>query len=313
MFEALIFARAQPNNNGISSGKSQCSSISLLGERFPFAACHRSFTARCCRRVPFVLYILIVFCIILIPSPQQLTCQEGPKDRTPSLPEKESSALVSGVLFAGAALCTVNLCVNGTCYENGGLQICVCDMPYSGPLCTDVISMCTDGCGIKPSTGIDCSSALCSLGTCQDTNTEPYYKCDCGDFFTGNNCETHNNPCTNPAANPCGEGTCTFSPGKGSGTVTCTCDSDYETAFGAGVMTVKWGNSEVLQSPPCTVRKTRGVAKMHFTISAGALVMWWTIFAVVLLLLIWCCYTVFAENCGRWSTAFKAARAAKNL
>ncbi|CDI76718.1 TPR domain-containing protein, putative [Eimeria acervulina] len=131
--------------------------------------------------------------------------------------------------------------------------------------------MCNDGCGIKPSTGIDCSSALCSLGTCLDTNTEPFYKCDCGDFFTGKNCETHNNPCTNPAANPCGEGTCTFSPGKGSGTVTCTCDSDYETAFGAGMTTVKWGNSEVLQSPPCTVRKTRGVAKLHFTLSSGSL------------------------------------------
>ncbi|CDJ36904.1 TPR domain-containing protein, putative [Eimeria mitis] len=206
------------------------------------------------RNTPRTSLLVISLFVCLIPSPQQQDAHKG-MGHTEAIWRKDGTlASGLGALFAAAALCTVNLCVNGTCYENGGLQICVCDKPYSGALCEDTISMCTDGCGIKPSTGIDCSSALCSLGTCQDTNTEPFYKCDCGDFFTGSNCETHNNPCTNPAANPCGEGTCTFSPGKGSGTVTCTCDSDYETAFGAGMTTVKWGNSEVLQSPPCTVR-----------------------------------------------------------
>ncbi|CDJ49251.1 hypothetical protein, conserved [Eimeria brunetti] len=264
-------------------------------------------------RLPRAPVLLISIGLSLLPSPQQHGANKGLGDICAISLDEGKPASGSGAIFAAAALCTVNLCVNGTCYENGGLQICVCDKPYSGALCEDTISMCTDGCGINPSTGIDCSSALCSLGTCVDTNTEPFYKCDCGDFFTGTNCETHNNPCTNPAANPCGEGTCTFSPGKGSGTVTCTCDSDYETAFGAGMTTVKWGNSEVLQSPPCTVRKTRGVAKLHFTLSSGSLVIWWTIFGAAILMLIWCCYTIFADSCGRCSTALRAARAAKGL
>ncbi|KAL8439754.1 hypothetical protein Efla_002656 [Eimeria flavescens] len=179
------------------------------------------------------------------------TFDEGRRE-TPSSSCFSSFSSSSFVSFAAAALCSTNICVNGACYETGGLQTCVCDMPFTGPLCEGVLSMCSDGCGIRASTGIDCSSALCSLGTCQDTNTAPFFKCECGDFFTGDNCETHNNPCTNPAANPCGEGTCTFAPGKGSGTVTCTCSSDYEAAAGAGVTTVKWGSSEVIQGPPCT-------------------------------------------------------------
>lgn len=278
-----------------------------------FAPLHLALKFHARRRIPRATALFIFLTVCHLPFPQQHFIHKELGESASVWRKEGTPASGLGVLFAGAALCTVNLCVNGTCYENGGLQICVCDKPYSGALCEDTISMCNDGCGIKPSTGIDCSSALCSLGTCLDTNTEPFYKCDCGDFFTGKNCETHNNPCTNPAANPCGEGTCTFSPGKGSGTVTCTCDSDYETAFGAGMTTVKWGNSEVLQSPPCTVRKTRGVAKLHFTLSSGSLVIWWTIFGAAILLLIWCCYTIFADSCGRCSTALRTARAAKSL
>ncbi|OEH76501.1 TPR domain-containing protein [Cyclospora cayetanensis] len=105
-----------------------------------------------------------------------------------------------------------------------------------------------------------CSEKICVNGTCyeHDTQTPPFYKCDCGDFFTGDNCETHNNPCTSKASNPCGQGTCTFAPGRGSGTVTCTCNDGYETAPGASMTTIKWGDSQVLQAAPCTVQSTRG-------------------------------------------------------
>ncbi|XP_026192958.1 delta and Notch-like epidermal growth factor-related receptor [Cyclospora cayetanensis] len=172
--------------------------------------------------------------------------------------------------------------------------------------------MCSNGCGIKSSTGIDCASALCSLGACLDTQTPPFYKCDCGDFFTGDNCETHNNPCTSKASNPCGQGTCTFAPGRGSGTVTCTCNDGYETAPGASMTTIKWGDSQVLQAAPCTVQSTRGMANIHFTLSSGELIFWWSVLAISLLVLTWCCYTVFSECCGSWSGAFRAAKAAKN-
>ena len=266
----------------------------------------------CLRILLSTIFLVACLFLYLVPARQQSPPHDG--CRKPDVPlSQEGKTAGFGMIFASAALCSVNVCVNGTCYENGGLQICVCDKPYSGPLCNESLSMCTDGCGIRTSTGIDCSSALCSLGTCVDTNTEPYFNCDCGDFFTGTNCETHSNPCTNPAANPCGQGTCTFAPGKGSGTVTCTCSDDYEAALGAGVTTVKWGNSEVIQSPPCTVRKSRGIAKLHVTLSSGELLIWWAIFAAAILMLVWCCYTVFTESCARWSTAFRAARATKRV
>ncbi|KAL8270537.1 hypothetical protein Esti_005508 [Eimeria stiedai] len=224
---------------------------------------------------------------------------------------QQASDLKLGVLPASAALCADNICVNGTCYETAGLRTCVCDLPFTGPLCDSTVSLCSGDCGIPASTGIACSSALCSLGTCIDTNTAPYFKCECGDFFMGANCETHNNPCTNPAANPCGEGTCTFVPGKGSGTVTCTCHADYEAATGAGMTTVKWGNSEVIQGPPCTVRKSRGMAKLNFNLTSGQLIVWWAVFATAILLLAWCCYAVCSENCSHWVMAWKAARVVK--
>lgn len=275
--------------------------------------CASSAHIKCQRSRPAFRFLHLLLFLFLAPLDHQPAPQGESKQIDLHISKQRTRSMGFGVSFAYAALCSVNICVNGTCYENGGLQMCVCDNPHTGPLCDEVTSMCTDGCGIRQTTGVDCSSALCSLGICTDLTTKPYFKCDCGDFFTGPNCSTHNNPCTNPAANPCGHGTCTFAPGKGSGTVTCTCNADYETAFGAGVTIVKWGNSEVIQSPPCTVRKSRGIAKLHLNLSSGELVIWWAIFACAILMLIWCCYTVFSECCGRWSTAFKAARTAKNI
>ncbi|KAL8452662.1 hypothetical protein Emed_001226 [Eimeria media] len=95
---------------------------------------------------------------------------------------------------------------------------------------------------------------------CTDTETYPFFKCDCGDFFSGSNCEIPTNPCTS-VVNPCGHGTCSFAPGRGSGTVTCTCDEDWKVAAGAGVVISKWGDSEVVLNPPCTVQ--RGIRKLR--------------------------------------------------
>ncbi|CDI81777.1 hypothetical protein, conserved [Eimeria praecox] len=211
-----------------------------------------------------------------------------------------------GFIFASAALCAVNICNSGTCYEHGTAQICVCPLPFKGPTCAEKASLCVDDCGIRASSGLDCQSALCSLGTCVDTDVSPYFKCECGDFFQGTNCEQPSNPCTG-AVNPCGQGTCSFAPGKGTGTVTCQCHEDWEVAPGASVVTTKWGNSEVVMNPPCSVRVSRGLANIPFTLSSGELVFWWTVFAVALCFLLWCCYTVAAESCGSCFRKFKIA------
>lgn len=211
-----------------------------------------------------------------------------------------------GLVFASAALCAVNICNSGTCYEHGTAQVCVCPLPFKGPTCAEKASLCVEDCGIRTNSGLDCQSALCSLGTCVDTDVSPYFKCECGDFFQGTNCELPSNPCTG-AVNPCGQGTCLFAPGKGTGTVTCQCDDDWEVAPGVGVVTTKWGNSEVVMNPPCSVRVSRGLANIPFTLSSGELVFWWTVFAAALCFLLWCCYTVAAESCGSCFKKLKIA------
>lgn len=211
-----------------------------------------------------------------------------------------------GLIYASAAPCAVNICNTGTCYEHLTAQICVCPLPFRGPTCSEKASLCTQDCGIRSTSGLDCSSALCSLGACVDTDVSPYYKCECGDFFQGTNCEVPTNPCTG-AVNPCGQGTCIFAPGRGTGTVTCRCYDDWEVAPGAGVVTTKWGSSELVMNPPCTVRVSRGLAKISFTLSSGELIVWWTVFAAVLCILLWCCYSVAMETCGNCLKKLKLA------
>lgn len=211
-----------------------------------------------------------------------------------------SSRLLSdfGIIsFASAALCTVSPCVAGACYEHGTAQICVCPMPLTGPTCGETASLCTKDCGIRGSSGLDCSSALCSLGTCTDIDVAPFFKCECGDFFGGTNCEIPTNPCTS-VVNPCGQATCIFAPGRGSGTVTCECYDDWEVAPGSGMVTTKWGDSEVVLNPPCSVRVSRGIARISFSLSSGELIVWWTVLAISFCFLIWCCYSVATESCG---------------
>lgn len=213
--------------------------------------------------------------------------------------------------LAEGNLCSVNICQNGTCYEQGGFKICVCTPPFTGVFCDKTLSMCSDGCGIRASQGIECSSALCSLGNCVDTQESPFYRCECGDFFTGSNCETPNNPCTTPANNACGHGTCSFSAGKGSGVVTCECDDDWEPPPGASATKIRWGDSEVLQAPACTNRRTKGIAALPFSLSSGELILWWSVFALAVLALVWCCYSVLTESCGRAAKAWKLFSAAR--
>ncbi|KAL8439751.1 hypothetical protein Efla_002653 [Eimeria flavescens] len=179
-------------------------------------------------------------------------------------------------LPASAAQCAVNVCVNGACYEHNSAQVCVCSMPFKGPTCAERVSLCSSDCGVRPTSGIDCNSALCSLGRCTDTATSPYFQCACGDFFSGANCENPTNPCTS-VVNPCGHGTCSFAPGRGSGSVSCECDDNWQVAPGATAVTVKWGDSEVVMGPPCTVQISRGIARISFTLSSGELIVWWTV------------------------------------
>lgn len=261
-------------------------------------------------RLPSSFWVLSVIAVLLLAGPPPLQPQHpGASSSPPSISRFLPLFFIThlkplfldfGILSVSAAPCSQNICANGgACYEHAGAQVCVCAMPYKGPTCAERASLCTSDCGIRVNTGVDCSSALCSLGTCTDTDTSPFFKCDCGDFFAGYNCEVPTNPCTS-VVNPCGQATCIFAPGRGTGTVTCECKDDWEVAPGAGLVTTKWGNSEVVMNPPCSVRVSRGIARISFSLSSGELILWWTVFAFVLCLLLWCCYSVGAESCGAY-------------
>ena len=268
--------------------------------------------------------LALIFVLLLTGDPEQLQCHTDKsvlasrhsveEDRTglrwwlQQLPVRVLGAFVGnfGLSFASSALCKTNICNAGACYEHGTAQVCICPLPSMGPTCLETASLCTTGCGIRVNSGLDCSSALCSLGNCVDTNAAPFFKCECGDFFDGTNCEIPTNPCTS-AVNPCSQATCIFSPGRGTGTVMCECYEDWEVAPGAGLVTSKWGNSEVVLNPPCSVRVSRGLAKISFSLSSGELIVWWTVFAASLCILLWCCYSVATESCGNCFKRLKFA------
>lgn len=202
----------------------------------------------------------------------------------------------------------VVVCVNGSCYESHGLEVCVCDLPWKGSTCNEQMSVCTTDCGVNPELGVGCEAALCGTGKCTDSATPPYFTCACGDFFTGQNCEVESNPCSSAAGNPCGHGTCTFALGKDSGTVTCQCEDNWQVPQGATATTLRWGSSEVLLSPACTEQRRRGVAALPIFISSGEMIVWWIVFAISLLALVWCCYTVISDTCQRYIKTFSAMR-----
>ncbi|PHJ20607.1 transmembrane protein [Cystoisospora suis] len=202
------------------------------------------------------------------------------------------------------------VCANGSCYSNNGLDVCVCELPWTGVACDQAMSLCTKDCGVKTDSGLDCQTALCGLGKCTDSNVPPYYSCECGDFYSGVNCEIQSNPCSSASSNPCAHGTCSFAPGKNSGTVTCVCEAGWVVPQGATGQLVKWGNSEVHMGPACTEQEHRGVARLAVTLSSGEMIIWWIIFAISLIVLVWCCYTVCAETCSKYMKAFSKMRAA---
>ncbi|KEP62168.1 UNVERIFIED_CONTAM: hypothetical protein HHA_265040 [Hammondia hammondi] len=204
---------------------------------------------------------------------------------------------------------TTTACNNGSCYAHNGLEVCVCELPWTGANCDKTMSLCTKDCGVNSESGLDCQTALCGLGSCADSNVPPYYSCTCGDFYTGSNCEIQSNPCSSASSNPCANGACTFASGKNSGTVTCVCDDGWEVPQGATSTIIKWGNSEVLMGPPCSQQQHRGVANLALTLTSGEMIIWWIVFAISIIALVWCCYTVCAETCSKYIRTIGRVRA----
>eukprot|EP00371_Babesia_bovis_P002404 XP_001611051.1 hypothetical protein [Babesia bovis T2Bo] len=136
-------------------------------------------------------------------------------------------------------------CKNGaTCIkvntEGQTKNMCICTEQYTGWDCSVKIDYCKNHC--KPyRKDISCQQALCNQGT---------LACNCGPFFSGYNCEIEYNPCSQPATNPCGHGTCVFI--RGTNQVICQCHPGWMANLNQQVMKLTWNGADIFVSPPCT-------------------------------------------------------------
>ncbi|SBT34596.1 EGF-like membrane protein, putative [Plasmodium ovale wallikeri] len=88
-----------------------------------------------------------------------------------------------------------------------------------------------------------------SQGTCVPTEKRPYYRCECGDFLMGKNCEIENNPCSFPETNPCLHGKCIFITKLNR--IICKCDNGWTQKENQSSSMLNWGKETVEVPPPC--------------------------------------------------------------
>lgn len=93
----------------------------------------------------------------------------------------------------------------GTCSDDGGVAVCVCDVEYAGSLC----EQCYPGYNDDDGDGVcvldeQCRAASCGLGgICDDA--DGIVTCQCAAGFEGDFCERNIDDCVNTA---CGTGAC---------------------------------------------------------------------------------------------------------
>ncbi|CRH00905.1 EGF-like membrane protein, putative [Plasmodium relictum] len=180
-------------------------------------------------------------------------------------------------------------CKNECFILNDDKRICLCDNDEKGIHCKEKWNVCENDCNIK---GIkeSCSVALCKAGTCNPIETEPYYKCECGDFFKGKNCEIENNPCTLPDTNPCLNGKCIFISKLNR--IICECNNGWTQKNIQNSTLLNWGNQKVEVPPPCDEQIKRGLSKYVIYHTPTSYAMWWLIYVISVLVLFLCCCNV---------------------
>ncbi|BAM39667.1 uncharacterized protein TOT_010001121 [Theileria orientalis strain Shintoku] len=173
--------------------------------------------------------------------------------------------LSSSFLFLLICLCNINVvlcdeecdddhkchrdskCIKVSLGQNN-YNLCVCNPGFTGWDCSTPLDYCNKHC--RPfQRGISCKHTLCNQGQCINLDSHPYYKCDCGAFYKGDNCEIEDNPCSYERNNPCGHGDCEFIPGVNQ--INCKCHPGWTTNPNQTNTKYTWNGVEVHMTPAC--------------------------------------------------------------
>ncbi|EUD68546.1 hypothetical protein C922_00945 [Plasmodium inui San Antonio 1] len=196
-------------------------------------------------------------------------------------------------------------CKNACYILDDNKQICLCNANEKGVYCTEKWNMCERDCNIR---GMyeSCSVSLCRRGKCIPIDKKPYYSCECGDFYTGRNCEIENNPCSSAETNPCLHGTCLFIYKLNR--VICKCHNGWTQKDKQSSSMLNWGSEKVEVPPPCDVQITRGLSKYVVYHTPAAYAMWWLIYVISVLVLFLCCcnvcFDILSNSLLSYFTAF---------
>ncbi|ORM39582.1 Cubilin [Babesia sp. Xinjiang] len=182
-----------------------------------------------------------------------------------------------------------NTCKNGaTCIkvkQKAKTQnLCICKPQFTGWDCSVPLDFCKTHCKSYRK-DISCQQALCNQGTCVNSQEYPYYTCNCGPFFSGQNCEMEYNPCSQQATNPCDHGTCLFI--RGTNQVICQCHTGWTANLNQQIMKLTWNGTDIFVSPPCTEPVKRGITGAAPILTPKTKAVWYVIFILSLALLLW--------------------------
>ncbi|SCM22481.1 EGF-like membrane protein, putative [Plasmodium chabaudi adami] len=182
--------------------------------------------------------------------------------------------------------CENHECKNECYVLDNDKQLCLCNENEKGIHCKETWNICEQDCNINNATE-SCSVALCKQGTCIPTANKPYYKCECGDFFQGANCEIENNPCSFPETNPCLNGKCIFITKLNR--IICECNNGWTQKNQQNPSMLPWGKQTVEVSPPCDEPVKKGLSQYVIHYTPATYTMWWLIYIISVLVLFLCC------------------------
>ncbi|KAF5153515.1 putative integral membrane protein [Theileria parva strain Muguga] len=186
-------------------------------------------------------------------------------------------------------------CVKITLGQNS-YNLCVCAPGFTGWDCSTPIDYCNKHC--RPlQTGVSCKHTLCNQGQCINLEESPYYRCDCGAFYKGENCEIEDNPCSYQRNNPCGNGDCEFVPGIYQ--INCKCHPGWTTTPNQINTKYTWNGVDVHMTPPCLEELKKGITGSAPILGPNAKVAWYVVLIVSCILFVWFTATTLYELLGK--------------
>ncbi|XP_953592.1 uncharacterized protein TA09570 [Theileria annulata] len=173
-------------------------------------------------------------------------------------------------------------------------NLCICNSGYTGWDCSIPIDYCNKHC--RPlQKGISCKHTLCNQGNCINLLENPYYKCDCGAFYKGENCEIEDNPCS--YQNPCGKGDCEFVPGINQ--INCKCYPGWTNIPNQTNTKYNWNGVDIYMTPPCLEEIKKGITGNAPILGPNSKVIWYVVLIISCIVFLWFSSTTLYELIGK--------------